>query len=105
MAIIRCQGLTGIECEVAFDGEEEFIIGQAIAHAKGTHKVAISEEQIRRDYWEKPVEPEKTEPSETEEVANIDYSSLNYRELLKVAKEAGVYKKGMRKADLLEALS
>ncbi len=108
MAIIRCQGVTGIECEAVFDGEEEFVIGQMIAHARGTHQEAVSEAQIRNDYWEKPVEPEEKEEeqvSESEEVANIDYSSLKYRELVKIAKNMGIFKKGMRKADLLEALS
>lgn len=103
MAIIRCKDITGIECEVAFDADEEFAISQMIGHAKGSHGLSISEDQIR-DYWEKPSDP-KVEIKVKPEIEVVDLSDLKHKELVKLAKDKGVYRKRMKKAGLIKALS
>ena len=97
MAVIRCEEITGIECAIVFDGDWDMVAPQMIAHAKGSHGLFIGEDDIRTP---KP----KVEEDVVEVVEEVSIEDLTYKELVKLAKKEKLYKRGMRKADLIEAL-
>lgn len=58
MPVVRCEDLTKLECVVVFDGSEEYVTGQLVAHAKSSHGLGFSEADVEA-LWKPKPEPKK----------------------------------------------